>query len=217
VKFERLQAGKRIYEDNCSSCHQSNGKGTAATVPALAGNDAVTASEPYNVIMALLEGFAPQGTWGAMGSFASTLTDDQIADVANYVRTAWGNAAPPNATPWMVEDWRKTAQSPNDESHALLCPNLPQSVVRPALALKPDQLRLASTDRGAMSSLVGSYRAADPKASPADVVEGLSTAYCRAVAGDHISRSRLTAQLSDFAQQVALSLDELKPPTSMPQ
>jgi hypothetical protein len=68
-----------------------------------------------------------------------------------------------------------------------------------------------------MSTLVGNYRAAQPDASSADVVEALSTAYCRAVANEHISRARMTAQLSDFANQVAITLGDLKSPTSMPQ
>ena len=217
VKFQRLAAGKRVYQDNCSSCHQANGKGMGGSIPALAGNDAVTASEPYNVIMAVLEGFPPQGTWGAMGSFATTLTDDQIADVANYVRTAWGNDGVPNATPWSVADWRRDAAAPADESHALLCPNITPKVLQPALGLGAVALKQAATDHARMSTLVGNYRAAQPDASSADVVEALSTAYCRAVANEHISRARMTAQLSDFANQVAITLGDLKSPTSMPQ
>jgi mono/diheme cytochrome c family protein len=221
VKYPRLMAGKRVYQDNCMSCHEVNGKGRDSTIPALAGNDAVTASEPYNVIMAILEGFPPQGTWGAMGSFAGTLTDDQIADVANYVRTAWGNNALANATPWSVSDWRKNATAPADESHALLCPNIPPKVLQPALGAGTVALKQAATDHALMSTLVGNYRAAQPDASSADVVEALSTAYCRAVADDHISRARMTAQLSDFANQVALTLGNVqgdsKSPTSVPQ
>jgi mono/diheme cytochrome c family protein len=206
VKFARVASGKRVYENNCSSCHQSDGKGLSASVPALAGNQAVTASEPYNVIMAVLEGFAPQGSWGAMGSFADSLNDDQIADVANYVRTAWGNTGTPNATPWAVGNWRKNAERPKDESHALLCPNLAKQVIQPALDAGPDALKQASADRGKMSTLVGNYRSAVPKASTADVIEALSTAYCRAIAEDPISEGRMSAQIADFAQHVAVAL-----------
>jgi mono/diheme cytochrome c family protein len=208
AKYVRLGAGRRIYEDNCGSCHQSDGKGTTGTVPALAGNDAVTAAEPYNVIMAVLEGFPPQGSWGAMASFANSLSDEQIADVANYVRTAWGNNAVPNATPWSVGDWRKNVQSPPDESHALLCPNLPADEMQPAMSLGSEALHGALTDRAKMSGLVAAYRAAAPDSSAAHVVEALSTAYCRAIAEDRISKARMTAQLADFAQQVAITLGD---------
>jgi mono/diheme cytochrome c family protein len=202
----RSTAGKIVYENNCSSCHQSNGKGIAGSVPALAGDGAVTAAEPSNVIMALLEGFSPHGTYGAMGSFANTLSDDQIADVANYVRTAWGNGAIPNATPWGVSTWRKTADAPKDESHQLLCPDLASDVVQPALKAGPAVLRQAAADGAAMSKLVVDYRTARPSTSKAQVVEALSTAYCRAVATDHISEARMSLEIADFAQHVAVAL-----------
>jgi mono/diheme cytochrome c family protein len=198
-----VDAGKVVYENNCTSCHQSNGKGINSTVPALAGNDSVQATEPYNVIMALLEGFKPQGDWGAMASFAETLNDDQIADVANYVRTAWGNSAPPNATPWSVGNWRKNAAVQATGPAAMLCPNLAQDVIAPALNNPPTALRQAATDNVKMSSLVSSYRAARPGASKAEVIEALSTAYCRTVTTEKISQARMGADIADFAQRVA--------------
>jgi mono/diheme cytochrome c family protein len=208
---ETLTAGKRLYENNCSSCHQSNGKGIAGSIPALAGNDAVTASEPYDVVMAMLEGFQPQGTWGAMGSFAHTLTDEQIADIANYVRTAWGNDGLANATPWSVGSWRKYAESPTNESHALLCPNLPPDVIQPALNVGTEALKAAAGDSAKMARVVGGYSSSNPKASSAQVIEALSAAYCRAVARDPISEARMSAQIADFAQGVAVELGRAKP------
>jgi mono/diheme cytochrome c family protein len=210
---DRVALGKKLYDDACSSCHQGNGRGITGSVPALAGNDSVTAGEPYNVIMALLEGFPAQGTWGAMGSFARTLTDDQIADVTNYVRTAWGNDAEPNATPWSVSTWRKNAGNANDESHALLCPSLATDVVQPALREAPAALKQAASDRAKMAKLVSDYRAARPKTSSAEVVEALSTAYCRAVSSEPISEARMSAQISDFAQRIAVVLSQPKPAT----
>ena len=44
----------------------------------------------------------------AMPSFKDTLTDEQVADIANYIRTSWGNGAQPNATPAMVAKMRAT-------------------------------------------------------------------------------------------------------------
>ena len=213
VKYARLSAGRHVYEENCSGCHQTNGKGSRAVVPALAGNDAVTAAEPYDVIMAVLEGFPPQGTWGAMSSFDAELSNEQIADVTNYVRTAWGNDAMPNATPRMVGDWRKNVQAPNNESHALLCPDLAVGVIRPALDLGSEALKAASTDRERMSALVSHYRSAVPKASAGDVIEALSTAYCRAIASDPISKARMTGQIDDFSQQVAITMLDRSPPS----
>jgi mono/diheme cytochrome c family protein len=41
-----------------------------------------------------------------MPAFNVQLTDQQVAEIANYVRTSWGNNAAPNATPPMVAKLR---------------------------------------------------------------------------------------------------------------
>jgi mono/diheme cytochrome c family protein len=205
--FPRLEQGKLVYENNCSGCHQSNGQGIKGTVPALAGNGAVTALQPYDVIMAVLEGFPAQGTWGAMGSFAAKLTDDQISDVTNYVRTAWQNNAPPNATPWSVGDWRKNATPSPGTAKAMLCPDLSQDVLAPALKDDGASLEQAAREPAHMSALIASYKSARPKSSKAEVIEGLSTAYCRVLATESISPARMSLQISDFAQSAASRLD----------
>lgn len=206
AKWAGESAGRLVYENNCTGCHQADGKGIPGTVPSLAGDDSVTAREPYNVIMALLEGFNPHGSYGAMSSFANSLSDEQIADVANYVRVSWGNNAIPNATPWGVSTWRKTANPPKNESAQMLCPSLDVELLQPALKDGPDALKEAAGDDAQMATLVGAYRSARPKASTAQVIEALSTAYCRAVATDHLSGARESAQLSDFAQRAAVVL-----------
>jgi len=206
VKWPRQADAQSLYRQQCATCHQNDGKGIAGTVPALAHNDAVTAADPSNVVMAMLEGFPAQGSWGAMGSFAQSLTDEQIADIANYVRTAWGNAAMPNATPWAVSSWRKYAQAPKSGSRALLCPDLSAQAMKPALAAGPDLLRQAASDRNKMRQLVHDYQTDIPNASSGEVIEALSTAYCRALADTAISEPRMSAQIADFAQRVAIGL-----------
>jgi hypothetical protein len=67
----------------------------------------------------------------------------------------------------------------------------------------PDALRQAAGDNAKMSSLVSSYRVARPSASKAEVIEALSTAYCRSVTTDKISQARMGADIADFAQRVA--------------
>jgi mono/diheme cytochrome c family protein len=211
VKWPRQADAQALYQEQCGACHQNDGKGIAGTVPALARNDAVTAAEPSNVIMAMLEGFPAQGSWGAMASFAPSLTDEQIADVANYVRTAWGNAAAPNATPWAVASWRKYAAAPQSGSRALLCPDLRADVMKPALAAGPQLLQQAASDPAKLGQLVHNYEAAVPNASRGEVIEALSTAYCRALADTAISEPRMSAQIADFAQRVAVSVGGRKP------
>jgi mono/diheme cytochrome c family protein len=203
----RLEQGKLVYENNCSSCHQSNGQGIKGTVPALAGNGAVTALEPYDVMMAVLEGFPANGTWGAMASFADKLSDDQISDVTNYVRTAWNNNASPNATPMSVGNWRKNATATQANDKAMMCPDLSKDVLGPALKDDAASLEQAAREPSHMSDLVASYKTARPKSSKAEVIEGLSTAYCRVLAAQPISEARMNAQLAQFAQNAAIGLE----------
>jgi len=42
-----------------------------------------------------------------MPSLAGQLSDAQVADIANYVRSSWGNAAPANVTPQAVAALRR--------------------------------------------------------------------------------------------------------------
>ena len=85
VTNARAQAvdGAEVFATvGCSACHGANGEGGIG--PALAGNaDLANAALVINQI--LVGG-------GVMPPFAQ-LTDDQIAAVANYVRTSWGNQA----------------------------------------------------------------------------------------------------------------------------
>ena len=45
-----------------------------------------------------------------MPAFAAQLSDAQVADLANYVRTGWGNAAAPNTTAAMVAKLRAASR-----------------------------------------------------------------------------------------------------------
>jgi mono/diheme cytochrome c family protein len=208
-----LAAGKAVYENNCSSCHQRDGKGIKNEVPALAGNTAVTASEPNDVIMSMLEGFAPQGLWGAMGSFANQLSNEQIADVTNYVRTAWNNAAPANATEWSVGNWRAVATIPaSGQQPALICPLVDADVLQPALKEGPDALREAATDHAKLKSVVHDYLAARPHSNPAETIEALSVAYCRAVVSPTLPGALSGAKVAAFSQQIAIILSQTEPP-----
>ena len=51
-------------------------------------------------------GIPARGGFIPMPAFKDKLTDQQVADIANYIRTSWGNAAQPNVTPAMVANMR---------------------------------------------------------------------------------------------------------------
>ncbi|MCE7984345.1 MAG: hypothetical protein DYG89_24490 [Caldilinea sp. CFX5] len=83
---ELISTGEQVYTQECASCHQLNGAGTSS-YPALNNNAVVTDEEPTAVISTILLGR------GEMPAFADTLSPEQIAAVASYIRNAWDNNA----------------------------------------------------------------------------------------------------------------------------
>jgi mono/diheme cytochrome c family protein len=93
-----LAAGQAIYFDNCSACHVSDGSGVPRFFAPLAGSGKVNNDDPTTVIRVILEGARAVPTKShpsplSMPSFAWKLTDEQIAAVATFVRSSWGNRA----------------------------------------------------------------------------------------------------------------------------
>ncbi len=80
-----IQAGKPLYLQYCSECHQPDGNGRQGQFPRLAGNPIVTLQDPIPVIKIVTYG------QGAMPGFNDTLNADQTAEIISYIRNAWGN------------------------------------------------------------------------------------------------------------------------------
>jgi mono/diheme cytochrome c family protein len=103
--------GAEIYKQNCAECHGETGQGTPGAYPALAGNRAVVMDTPINVIRAVLAGGYLPATAGnprpyGMPPFAHVLNDAEIAAVISYIRSAWGNNAPPVSQLQMMQHRR---------------------------------------------------------------------------------------------------------------
>lgn len=96
----QLDAGARLYTAHCVECHGVSGKGLPPHYPPLAGNRALLMDEAVNPIRIVLNGgFAP-GTAGnprpyGMPPFSHKLNDVEVAAVVSYLRSEWGNNAPP--------------------------------------------------------------------------------------------------------------------------
>ncbi|HVE50193.1 MAG TPA: cytochrome c [Casimicrobiaceae bacterium] len=93
----QVARGLEIYESRCAECHGSNGEGRKF-YPALAGNRSVVLDNVSNPIRAVLSGGYPPATAGnprpfGMPPFAPFLSDDEVAAVVTYIRSAWGNTA----------------------------------------------------------------------------------------------------------------------------
>jgi len=80
--------GRSIFEHRCAACHKANGTG-GGPFPALAGNANVNAANPSKILSTIENGS------GIMPSWRGQLSDADIAAVASYIRTAWGNKGTP--------------------------------------------------------------------------------------------------------------------------
>ncbi|WP_293972943.1 cytochrome c [Sphingomonas sp.] len=80
--------GKALFAENCSACHQAAGEGIAGAFPALAKNKFVV-GDPKLVAATVLNGR------GGMPAFRDSLKDDELAATVSFVRSSWGNKAPP--------------------------------------------------------------------------------------------------------------------------
>jgi mono/diheme cytochrome c family protein len=94
-----MTSGAAVYARNCVACHEANGEGAPRIYPPLPGNANLQSADPSSAIQIILYGaqtvrtpHAPNA--GSMPAYAEQLSDQQIADVANYIRNSWGNAAP---------------------------------------------------------------------------------------------------------------------------
>ncbi len=90
--------GAMIYLDNCAACHRPDGTGYERVFPRLAGNPVAEADNPLSLITIVLQGSQTPRTRGtpaqfAMPDFAWRLSDREVADVINFIRTSWGNRA----------------------------------------------------------------------------------------------------------------------------
>jgi mono/diheme cytochrome c family protein len=188
---EAMALGAKIYAANCAACHSPVGGGMPPIIPNLAGNDSVTATMPYTVIGAVLSGVSPWKGGPPMPGFASSLSDEQIAAVANYVRTSWGNKAAPNATPQDVMALRNIAVVPKNAdmmADEMGCPRVsasggPNTVADPGNGLlgmfegaTPDTMPNKTRE------FIAGVRSANSSISKTDLTNLLVAAYCPVVA-----------------------------------
>jgi mono/diheme cytochrome c family protein len=92
--------GAMVYLDNCAACHRPDGRGYERVFPALAGNPVVEAASPQSVVSIILQGSTTARTAQTpaqftMPGFAWRLSDIEVLQVANFVRTSWGNRGTP--------------------------------------------------------------------------------------------------------------------------
>ncbi|CAN5766061.1 hypothetical protein BH11PSE8_BH11PSE8_12970 [soil metagenome] len=207
--------GAQTYLNRCASCHGTRGQGVDGAIPALAGNGAVASKGPQNVIRVIVGGLKATRQYGPMPAVGAGMSDQEVADAANYVRQSWRNAAPPTAMPGMVAALRKETDTLMNGAPVHGCPAIAQAAIAAAISDTRNGVakQLAHIDRATMwqaAAHLGTMVArAVPEASPADVVNGLTAAYCAVVRDDaSLDTNAKALQLGQFSQLVYMAVSD---------
>ncbi len=110
----QIEHGQTLFTANCAACHQASGEGLPGAFPPLKGNAAVNDADPTLHIHTVLYGAHGITIGGvkyssAMPPFGPQLSDQDVAAVIDYERSAWGNHGRP-ITPQEVAKVRARGQ-----------------------------------------------------------------------------------------------------------
>jgi mono/diheme cytochrome c family protein len=99
----QLETGHRLYIATCAGCHGMTGEGKPHVAVALLGNSTARLKDPHNLLVSILDGIEAQDfpnneSMQHMPGFAKILSDDEIAQLANYLRAQNGQPADVTAT-----------------------------------------------------------------------------------------------------------------------
>lgn len=94
---DEKKAGEELYLKHCEECHARSGRGGFMKAPPIVNSAIVQGRDPASLINIILygaepaKGLNPPGAWEAMRSFRDRMNDEEVAAVANYVRSSWEN------------------------------------------------------------------------------------------------------------------------------
>ena len=98
--------GEILYMQNCSVCHQPDGKGILGFFPPLADNPLVSSNDPEKIqeyLVRIIFGYhgglivnrqVYSGTMPPIG-YHGRMNDSELLDLINYQRKAWGHNTKP--------------------------------------------------------------------------------------------------------------------------
>jgi hypothetical protein len=161
----------------------------------------------------MINGLEGGGSYGAMPSFAGALSNGEMAAIANYARTAWGNAGSANATPALVASLRSiagpdvTGAAGTNAARARNCPKVGPSLIAGTLATADEADLLASATDGdlmnRLTSVIQQLRTDNPDAGVTEIANAMYAAYCPAVANNRqLSGSEKADHLAQFNRRV---------------
>ena len=174
-------------------------------------NGAVLAAGPQNVISVVLGGLEAKGSFAPMPAIGAAMSDQDVADVTNYVRQAWTHSAPATATQAMVLTLRGQVDGLLNAAPRSGCPPIADPKLAKALADAGVVKQLQGIDEadmyGQTGRLVLQLKGAVAGTLPADVINGLTAAYCPIVRGDAaLDENAKALKLGRFANYVYLAV-----------
>jgi mono/diheme cytochrome c family protein len=91
----QLAAGRSVYLAVCAGCHGLRGEGKPHVSVSMQRNSTLRQADPHNLIVTMLDGmgaaaFAGTDSLQEMPGFAKTLSDEELVQLANYLRASWG-------------------------------------------------------------------------------------------------------------------------------
>lgn len=105
-----ITRGKNVYNDFCMQCHLPNGKGVPGSFPPLAGSDWLTDKRQESIYAVK---YGQSGTIVVNGKTYNNvmqpmgLSNQEVADVMNYIMNSWSNTQEQMVTKEEVEKVKK--------------------------------------------------------------------------------------------------------------
>ncbi len=92
---DSAKRGRQQYLNVCAGCHGNDGEGKPHIAVAMQGNTTLRLADSRNLARVIVEGIREQQFTGfermqPMPGFADKLSDEQLTDLINYLRQAWG-------------------------------------------------------------------------------------------------------------------------------
>jgi len=98
LSADERAAGQALYDKHCEECHLSAGRGGFRKAPPVAGSPIVQTPVASSLLNVILYGAKPAAempnafdAWEDMSGYKDKMTDVEIAQLANFLRTTWGN------------------------------------------------------------------------------------------------------------------------------
>ena len=103
-----IKRGELVYNDMCVTCHLTDGKGVPRAFPPLANSDYLRENQDKSIQAVkngmtgeiVVNGITYNSVMSPLG-----LSDNEVADVVNYINNSWGNKIDNFVTPEKVSEF----------------------------------------------------------------------------------------------------------------